>query len=91
MKKKYLVICPEILCGNKIKINITGNPKGLLYLAKLLTDLANVDQEKVEYLSVGDREHSHLCPSYQLNEYSCEVEICRADAKGTGEYPKCFE
>jgi len=87
-KKKYLEIYPEILYGNKIKINIVGNPKGLLYLAGLLTELANVDQEKVEDLPVGDREHTHLYSLNDLNEHSCEVEICRADAKGTGEYPE---
>lgn len=87
-KKKYLEIYPEILYGNRIKITIVGNPKGLLHLAGLLTELANVDQEKVEDLPVGDREHSHLYPSGQLNEHSCEVELCRADAKGSGEYPE---
>lgn len=91
MRKRFLNIHPEILYGNKIKINIVGNPKGLLYLAKLLTELANIDQEKVEDLPVGEREHTHLFPSCQLNEHSCEVELCRADAKGTGEYPEYGE
>ena len=70
-KKKYLEIYPEILYGNKIKVSIAGNPKGLLHLAGLLAELANVDQENVEDLPVGERKHSHLYPSGQLNEHSC--------------------
>ena len=29
----------------------------------------------------------HIHPEYQLGEHSCELEIFRADAKGTGEFP----
>jgi len=57
----------------------------LLKFNEQLADIGTfVDQEKIEDLPVGDREYSHLRPAGLLNEHSCEVELCRADAKGVG-------
>lgn len=46
--------CDEVL--------IHGNPKGLKSLAKLLLEIAELNQEEVEdkYLPNGAREHYHL-------------------------------
>ena len=86
-KEGYLEIFPEINYGDDINITIIGDPKGLRHLAVLLNELANVCQDDILELPIGEREHIHLHKSGQLGDHSCEVEICRADAKGTGEYP----
>jgi hypothetical protein len=95
MLKKYdypdksgnINIYPEIVEGNIVTISIVGDPRGLQYLAELLNYLADFDLEKSP-IQVGDREHIHLHAKEQLGAHSCEVEICRADAKGTGELPE---
>ena len=79
-------IFPSILDGNIAKVTIIGDPKGLNSLAKLLQWLADFDQNK-NYDPVGEREHIHLHANEPLGWHSCEVEVCRADAKGTGELP----
>ncbi len=63
---------------------IVGDPDGLRYLASLLNWLADFDQQRNNEPE-GSREHIHLHANDQLGNHSCEVEICRADAKGTGE------
>jgi hypothetical protein len=69
------------------EIMIIGNPDGLRYLSELLKSLADYDQDR-RNLPKGEREHIHLHANYQLGRHSCEVEVCRADAKGTGELPE---
>jgi hypothetical protein len=86
-KKGKLAIYPEITDGNILSIAIVGDPAGLRRLAKMVLDLANMDQEKAKEIPIGEREHIHLHARAQLHWHSCEVEICRADAKGTGELP----
>jgi hypothetical protein len=85
-KEGRIDIFPEIHDGNAIGIVIIGNPNGLRYLARLLYYLAEYDQENSRAPS-DTREHIHLHVGMQLGHYSCEVELCRADAKGTGELP----
>jgi len=85
-KKGKINIYPEIIDGNLITISVIGDPEGLKYLASLLTWLAEFDQNKNND-PIGSREHLHLLKDEELDWHSCEVEICRADAKGTGEYP----
>jgi hypothetical protein len=70
------------------KVLIHGNPEGLKSLAKLLTDIADLNQEKVDdkYLPVGSREHYHLRPEIELASSSIEVIVGRLDAKGTGDF-----
>lgn len=80
-------IFPEIHDGRIVTISIVGDPKGLKYLAEVLNYIADFDQEENEDPE-GSREHLHLHPDEQLGWHSCEVEICRADAKGIGELPK---
>lgn len=67
------------------EILIHGNPEGLKSLAKLLLEIANLNQENVEdkYLPVGAREHYHLRPGIELSKSSIEVIVGRLDAKGT--------
>ena len=66
---------------------IGGNPQGLRSLARLLTFLADVDQDKIP-MPKGERDHTHLHPGCQLSKNSMETEVCRLDAKGTGKFPK---
>jgi hypothetical protein len=70
------------------EILIHGNPEGLKSLAKLLIEIAELNQEKVEdkYLPIGAREHYHLRPNIELSKSSIEVIVGRLDAKGTGEF-----
>jgi len=86
-KSGNINIYPEIVDGNVVTISIIGDPRGLKYLAELLNYLADFDQEESQS-QVGCREHIHLHANEQLDAHSCEVEICRADAKGTGELPE---
>jgi hypothetical protein len=73
--------------GNKMQwkeVLIHGDPEGLKSLAKLLLELANCDQDSVEELPTGAREHIHLRPKFDLAKSSVEVIVGRLDAKGTG-------
>jgi hypothetical protein len=84
--KGKLDIYVEMVDGHDAATVIIGDPKGLRYLASLLTNMADIDQNRGKDV-IGSREHIHLHRNVQLGSYSCEVEICRADAKGTGELP----
>ena len=86
-RRGKLDIYPQIDKGAYPSITIIGDPHGLHYLSELLTILADRDQESNDDLPQGEREHIHLYREYQLGGHSCEVEVCRADAKGTGELP----
>jgi hypothetical protein len=70
------------------EVLIHGDPEGLRSLAKLLVEIADLNQEEIEnsILPVGAREHYHLRPSYELSNSSDEVIVGRLDAKGTGEF-----
>jgi hypothetical protein len=74
------------------EVLIHGNPKGLKSLAKLLIEIADLNQEEVEdkYLPTGAREHYHLTPNIELSKSSNNVIIGRLDAKGTGEFYERF-
>ena len=82
-----LDIYPQICEGSTISIVIIGDPEGLRYLAKVLNSLADYNQENSND-PAGTREHVHLHPAEQLGTHSCELEVCRADAKGGGELPE---
>jgi len=94
MTKKYVYpeksgkidIFPEISEGNSLSVTIIGDPNGLRYLAELLRNMSDLDLSGAKY-PAGTREHIHLHANAQLGARSCEVEICRADARGTGELP----
>jgi hypothetical protein len=85
-KRWHLDIYPGVVDGNLLTVSIVGDPAGLRRLAKLLVELANTDQNSNDD-SVGERAHLHLHRGESLGDHSCEVELCRADAKGTGELP----
>lgn len=70
------------------EILIHGNPEGLKSLAKLLIEIAELNQENVEdkYLPVGAREHYHLTPNIELSKSSNTVIVGRLDAKGSGKF-----
>ena len=73
------------------RIVIAGDPVGLKSLANSLLFLADVNQEEVPNMPIGERYHTHLHPGYQISENSDETEICRLDAKGTGEFPAHYK
>lgn len=70
------------------EVLIHGNPEGLKSFAKLLLEIAELNQEDVEdkYLPIGAREHYHLRPGIELSKSSIEVIVGRLDAKGTGNF-----
>ena len=65
---------------------IHGDPEGLRSFAKLLNDIADLNQEEVDDndLPIGAREHFHLRPKFELANSSDTVIVGRLDAKGTG-------
>jgi hypothetical protein len=83
--KRNLEISKSRFC-----IFIGGDPKGLRSLAKLLVFLANVKQELHPNMPDGEREHVHLQVGQHLTQFSVATEICRLDAKGTGESPEQY-
>jgi hypothetical protein len=70
------------------QILIHGDPEGLRSLAKLLIDIADLNQEEIDDkdLPIGAREHYHLRPRLELANSSDEVIVGRLDAKGTGKF-----
>jgi hypothetical protein len=71
------------------EVLIHGDPEGLRSFAKLLIEIAELNQEKVpdKYLPVGAREHYHLRCGMELSTTSVsQVVVGRLDAKGTGEF-----
>ena len=81
--------------GNEVvwdEVLIHGDPIGLRSLAKLLTEIADLNQEEVAdiYLPSGAREHYHLRPNMELSKSSVSVIIGRLDAKGTGAFYNRF-
>jgi hypothetical protein len=65
-------------------ILIHGDPEGLKSFAKLLTRIADLNQEDITDLPIGAREHIHLQPGLDTSGSSVEVIVGRIDAKGTG-------
>jgi hypothetical protein len=76
----------EMIDGRNAGVVIIGDPKGLRYLAEIMMRVAALDQDKSPE-ETDPRQHVHLHRGVQLGSYSCEVEISRADAKGTGLLP----
>ena len=76
----------EIIKWDEVLIH--GNSEGLKSLAKLLIEIAEVNQEKIadKYLPIGAREHYHLNPGFELSNSSNRVIVGRIDAKGTGAF-----
>ncbi|MBC6989086.1 hypothetical protein H9I52_05295 [Hymenobacter sp. BT491] len=76
----------EIIKWDEVLIH--GTPEGLKSFAKLLIEIADLNQEKVDdrYLPIGAREHYHLRPGIELSKSSDQVIVGRLDAKGTGAF-----
>jgi hypothetical protein len=85
-----LSITSESSNGGQPFVRITGDSEGLLYLSQLLHYMSKVDVEKQD-MPRGARAHVPLRPRYHLLEGSCEIEVCRAEAKETGELPADFK
>lgn len=68
------------------EILIHGDPEGLRSFARLLNEIADLNQEEVDDidLPIGAREHYHLRPKFELANSSDTVIVGRLDAKGTG-------
>jgi hypothetical protein len=74
---------------------IGSDPAALRSLARLLTWLADVNQETLPNMPDGERCHVHLhagkpAPWNSLTPISAETELCRLDAKGTGDLPERY-
>ncbi|OQP66580.1 hypothetical protein A3860_13955 [Niastella vici] len=75
------------LNGEKMRwkeILIHGDPDGLKSFAKLLIKIADLNQDNVDELPIGAREHIHLRPKFDLSNSSEMVIVGRLDAKGNG-------
>lgn len=68
------------------EILIHGDPEGLRSFAKLLTSIADQDQENNTALPIGARAHIHLRPVFDISKSSVEVIVGRLDAKGTAAF-----
>lgn len=81
-----------IVSNDKNEIMIHGNSEGLKSFAKLILEIADLNQEKIEekYLPIGAREHYHLRPNIELSKSSVEVILGRLDAKGSGKFYDSF-
>ena len=71
---------------------IGGDPAALRSFASLLAWLADVDQSTLASQPEGERCHVHLHANgpeafNSLTRFSVETEVCRLDAKGSGEFP----
>ena len=53
---------------------------------KNLLKLADLNQDNIDRLPIGSREHKHLRPKFELSTSSNEVIVGRLDAKGTGQF-----
>jgi len=67
-------------------ILIHGDPEGLKSFARLLTRLADLNQEEITALPIGAREHVHLQPDCDISKSSVNVIVGGIDAKGTGAF-----
>jgi hypothetical protein len=68
------------LDGDKMQwkeVLIHGDPDGLKSLAKLLLRLADLNQDNIDGLPIGAREHIHLQPNLDLAKSSEEVIVGR--------------
>ena len=72
--------------SNWREVLIHGDSEGLRSFAKLLTTIADLNQQKVEGLPIGAREHIHLRPELELSSSSVEVIVGRLDANGSGKF-----
>jgi hypothetical protein len=76
---------------------IIGDPDGLRSLAAVCLWLADQDQEIHPNMPDGERQHVHLDawrPKYktgELSPFSEDVEVCRLDAKGTGQFTEKYQ
>ena len=64
-------------------ILVHGDPDGLRSFARLLTKIADLNQDDITSLPIGAREHFHLRPGIDISKSSVEVIVGRIDAKGT--------
>ena len=85
--KGKLAIYPEIRDGRELRIVILGDSDGLTYLSDVLRHYASLDVN-ARNIPDGAREHTHWVPGNHMVEHSVRVEICRAEAKGTGDLPE---
>ncbi|RYE59025.1 MAG: hypothetical protein EOP48_02170 [Sphingobacteriales bacterium] len=76
----------EVITWDEVLIH--GNSEGLKSFAKLLLEIAELNQDDMEDrdLPTGAREHYHLRPGIELSKSSIAVIVGRLDAKGTGNF-----
>lgn len=83
-------IVPDPHDAGPQSIFIGGDPESLRSLAEMLLWLAELDQNTALEASNETREHIHLTPNVVLSRNSVPAEVCRLDAKETGEFPVTF-
>ena len=66
------------------EVLIHGDAEGLKSFARLLTKIADLNQDDITDLPVGAREYKHLRPNIDISKSSVQVIVGRIDAKGTG-------
>ena len=76
-----------MLYVREMNVEILGDPAGLEYLGEVMKYVSEIDQ-RTSCVPGGDRYRLTLEPGVQLEKYSCYLDIVRADASGTGEYPE---
>ncbi len=68
------------------EVLIHGDPEGLKSFANLLIKIAELNQDTIDDLPDGAREHIQLRPGFDLANSSDQIIAGRLDAKGTGEF-----
>lgn len=71
----------------ELGVEIFGDPEGLEYLGEVMKCVSEIDQRTAS-VPRGERYRLHLEPSAELEKYSCYLDIVRADASLTGDYPE---
>ena len=81
------------LDGEKLnwkEILIHGDSEALKSFANLLLEMAELNQNNIDELPIGSREHKHLRPKFELSKNSVNVIVGRLDAKGIGSFPESY-
>jgi len=89
MKKPLpqIAVFKVVLTEGRPEVLLYGTPSGLRQIAKEILELADLDQESMKNLPVGEGYHFHLRPGpgYIICSESDPVRMGRIDGKGNGD------
>ncbi len=89
MKKPLpqIAIFKVFLIGGRPEVVLYGTPSGLRQIAEKILELADLDQESMKNLPVGEGYHFHLKPGpgHFICSESDPVTMGRIDGKGNGD------